>query len=136
MRPSSVVILLLLLVLTTTSCISVQTKQELGVPQYVPTDPGMVQILRSPPERPNIRLGEITVEPQTDNPSTQKLEQAFQKAAAKMGAHAVVIVADRTQVMGMQATGPWYGRELSADLERVIVGVAIRYTDRQALSQP
>lgn len=132
----SLTLTLLTLAFFASGCISVDVKQDLGVPQFPPTDAGMVAVLRTAPDRPNIRLGEITVEPQTDNPSVTKLESAFQKAAAQMGANAVVIVADRTQVMGMQATGPWYGREISPDLQRVIVGVAIRYTTGSAIGQP
>jgi hypothetical protein len=44
------------------------------------------------------------------------------------GGWTVVIVADRTQVVGLEATGAWYGGQISAELARVIVGVAIRYS--------
>jgi hypothetical protein len=55
------------------------------------------------------------------------MEAKFGQAAAKMGADAVVIVADRTMLMGGVAMGPWWGRQLDPVYGRVIVGVAIRY---------
>ena len=116
------------LLLTTVGCMSVQTNPAIGVPTFAPTNPDSVEILRMPPRQPNIRLGEITVEPPGETVDVPKVEEAFRKAAAKWGANAVVIVADRTQVVGLEATGAWYGREISPELARVIVGVAIRFT--------
>jgi hypothetical protein len=107
--------------------VSVRSTQYLGVPTYPATDPMSVQILRQPPTAPNTRLGEITIEPQ-GHPTTQAMESKLQKAAAKMGANAVVIVVDRTMVTGATVMGPWWGRTVTPDMGRVIVGVAIRYT--------
>src|SRR5690349_8289060 len=92
--------LLLAVVAVSAGCISVQSEQALGTPIFVPTDPGMVQILRSPPTRPHIRLGKITVEP-NEGAKVRAIEQKFQQAASKWGANAVVIVADQTELMGM-----------------------------------
>jgi hypothetical protein len=117
----------LLLVATGCNTVSVATRQDLGVPIYPPTDPAAVQILRAPPTAAHIRIGELTVEPQ-GNPTVQQIETKMQQAAAKLGANAVVIVADRTMVMGAIVTGPWWGRTLSPETGRVIVGVAIRFT--------
>jgi hypothetical protein len=117
-----------ILLLVGVGCIQVQTRQNIGLPTYPATDPGMVQVLRTAPTRPNIRIGEITVEPNS-GASVVAIEKKFQQAAAKIGANAVVIVSDRNQVMGMIMTGPWYGSEVSPEMARVIVGVAIRYTD-------
>lgn len=107
--------------------VSVQSRQYLGVPAYPQTDPLAVEILRRPPLTPNVRLGEITIEPQ-GHPTTQAMEEKLQRAAAKMGANAVVIVVDRTVVTGATVMGPWWGRTVSRDMGRVIIGVAIRYT--------
>jgi hypothetical protein len=117
------------LVLVATGCntVSVQSTQYIGVASYPPTDPLSVQIVRQPPTAPNIRLGEITVEPQ-GNPTKEAIEAKLQKAAAAMGANAVVIVADRTMITGATVMGPWWGRSVTPDMGRVIVGVAIRYT--------
>ena len=107
--------------------VSVQSKQYLGGPVYPPTDPASVAILREPPMRPHERIGEITLEPD-DNAPVSMIEQKMQQAAAQMGADAVVIVADRTMRMGAIISGPWYGREISPNLQRVIIAVAIKYT--------
>jgi hypothetical protein len=123
---SSNLLLALLAFVAGCSWVSVQSKQYLGVPTYPPTDPAAVEILRSEPLRLNERLGEITLEPQ-GNPTVQEMEAKLRQAAAKMGADAVVIVADRTMLMGGVAMGPWWGRQLNPVYGRVIVGVAIRY---------
>ena len=87
-----------------------------------------VKILRKEPTRPHVQLGEVRAEPSSDSVSAQKIELALQNAAAKMGADAVVIVYDRTQVTGAMVTGPWYGRSFQTIVGRVIIGVAIKYT--------
>ncbi len=96
------------------------------VPKYPPTDMFTVAIFRSPPIRPHDRLGEIYLEPQGD-PSVTDLEQKFQVAAAEMGADGVVIVADRSNLMGGSAAGSWWGRETGQIQDGVVVAVAIRY---------
>lgn len=116
----------LLLLLAGCSKVSIDTKQFLGLPTYPPTDPATVEILREPPLRPHERLGEIYAEP-SGKPPASEIEDKLRKAAAKMGATAVVIVADRTQRMGTFVSGPWWGGEISPIYGRVIVGVAIRY---------
>lgn len=107
--------------------VQVSSKQEIGVPLFAPTDPGSVVIMREPPARPNVRLGEVYAEP-TGSPSVTEIEARMQQEAAKMGANAVVIVADQNHYMGTIVSGPWYARSASADYQRVITGVAIRYT--------
>ena len=106
--------------------VSVQSRRYLAVPSYPPTDPASVQILRAPPTQPHERLGEISLQPE-GNPSVQEMEAKLREAAAKMGAEAVVIVADRMHYMGAFVSGPWWGREISPIYGRVIVGVAIKY---------
>jgi hypothetical protein len=117
----------LLFLATSCNTVSVSTRQDLGVPTYLATDPATVQILRTPPTAQHIRLGELTVQPE-GNPTVRQIETKMQQAAAKIGANAVVIVADRTMVMGAIVTGPWWGRTLTPETGRVIVGVAIRFT--------
>jgi hypothetical protein len=108
--------------------VSVNSNQYVGGPTYAPSDPTQVQILRTMPTRANVRLGEVTAEPSSDSVSVEKIEAALRKAAAKMGADAVVIVSDRTQVTGAIVSGPWFGRTIQQTSGRVIVGVAIKYT--------
>lgn len=117
-----------LVALTGCNTISMQTNQYIGLPMYPPTDPATVQIMRVEPTKPNVRLGEITCEPSSMNTPVPKIEAKLQQAAAKLGANAVVIVVDRTQNMGAVVTGGWYNRQVSPVIGRVIVGVAIRYT--------
>lgn len=115
------------LLLAGCNTVSVQSTESLGVPNYPPTSPDSVQVLNTAPTAPHIRLGEITVQPQ-GSPTREAIQAKLQQAAAKMGANAVVIVADRTQVMGAFVTGPWWGRSIQPETGRVIIGVAIRYT--------
>jgi hypothetical protein len=117
-----------LLAVTGCNTISLQTNQYIGVPTYPPTDPATIQVMRTEPTRPNVKLGEITVEPSSMDTPVAKIEAKLQAAAAKMGANAVVIVVDRTQNMGAVVTGGWYNRQISPVVGRVIVGVAIHYT--------
>jgi hypothetical protein len=118
----------ILLAALATGCntVYVQSKQYLGVATYPPTDPASVQVLQTQPTAAHVRLGEITLQPQ-GNPTKAEMEQKLRVAASKMGANAVVIVADQTMVFGTTVMGPWWGRTVSPDVGRVIVGVAIRY---------
>ena len=109
--------------------VSINSNQYLGVQNYPPTDPAQIKILRKEPAEPHVQLGEIRAEPSSDSVSAQKIETAMRNAAARMGANAVVIMFDRTEVTGAMVTGPWYGRSVQQIMGRVIVGVAIRYTE-------
>jgi hypothetical protein len=120
----------LLFTLTGCSTVSVNSNQYIGGPTYPPSNPAGIEILRTPPTKPHERLGEVTAEPSSDSVKVDKIETALRTAAAKMGADAVVIVSDRTQVTGAMITGPWYGRTLEQTTSRVIVGVAIKYTTK------
>jgi hypothetical protein len=107
--------------------VSTETKHYLGVPPYPETDPANIHILRSEPTRVHERLGEILLEPQ-GNPPVAEMEAKAKQEASKMGADAAVIVADTTRLIGAYVTGPWWGRTVSPEYDRVIVLVAIRYT--------
>jgi hypothetical protein len=117
-----------LMAVTGCNTVSISSRQYLGGPTYPPTDPLQIQILRTAPTRPHVQLGQVQAEPSSDSVGAAQIEQAMQKSAAKMGANAVVIVADRTQAMGAIVTGPLWARQLDTITGRVIVGVAIRYT--------
>jgi hypothetical protein len=114
--------------LTGCQAVSVQSTQYIGVPSYPPTDPASIQILRSEPTTANVRLGEITLEPSSQSTPAPEIEQKLRQAAAKMGANAAVVVADRTAIMGGVVTGPWWGRTVQPTYGRVVIAVAIRYT--------
>ncbi len=124
---STVLVTVAAMFLTGCNTVSVSSTQYIGGPIYAPSDPAQVQILRVPPNRPNVRLGEVTAAPSSDSVSVQQIEAKLRAAAAKMGADAVVIVADRTQVTGAIVTGPWYARTVQQTTGRVVVGVAIKY---------
>ncbi len=111
-------------------CQSVWTShiQYLGIKNYPPSNPADIQILTTAPTRPHIRLGEVRAEPVKESISAAKIEAALQKAAAPLGADAVVIVSDKMQVIGSQAVGGYMDRSFQ-DLEgRVVIGIAIKYT--------
>jgi hypothetical protein len=120
----------LALLVAATGCNSIptQTTQYVGVQAYPPTDPASVEILRTAPTKPHVRLGEITAEPSSTSTPTPEIESKLQQAGAKLGANAVVIVVDRTQATGAVVTGGWYDRQVTPEIGRVIKGVAIRYT--------
>ena len=119
---------LIALVALVTACntVSVSTRQDIAAANFTATDPATVQILQTAPNVAHVRLGEITVEP-SGNPTKEMIQAKFRTAAAKMGANAVVIVADQTRVMGAYVTGPWWGRQVQTTTGRVIIGVAVRY---------
>ena len=94
----------IVLLLAGCNTVSLNSTAYLGTPNFPPTDPASVEILQTAPTRPHIRLGEITAEP-SGNPTKQEIEKKLQVAAAKMGANAVVVVSDRTQIMGGVVTG-------------------------------
>ena len=83
--------------------------------------------MTAPPTKPHVRLGEIQTEPHGEGVSAAKITASLQKAAAKLGADAVVIVSDRNQVMGAMVTGDWYNRSVQAIDQRVILAVAVKY---------
>jgi len=107
--------------------VAIDRTQEIGGPKFSPTDPATVEILRTEPNRPHVRLGEVRAEPSDEDVSAAKIEAALREGAAKMGAHAVVIVHDQTQVTGAYVTGPWYGRSIERIEGRVVIAVALRY---------
>ena len=75
--------------------------------------PAQVQILRTVPTRPHVRLGEVTAEPSSDSVPVTEIEAACAKPQ-QMGADAAVVVYDKTQTTGAYVTGPWWGRQVQA----------------------
>ena len=116
-----------LLAVTGCNTVSTSVRQDIGGQKFPPSDPATVQILRTAPTRPHVRLGEVQAEPASENTDVTLIEAALRKAAAKLGADAAVIVADRTQVTGAYVTGPWWGRSVDTVQGRVVIAVAIKY---------
>ena len=107
--------------------VSTSNMQYLGVTRYPPSDPAAIQILHGEPTRPHVRLGEVRAEPSSTSVDVAKIETAVRASAAKLGADAIVIVYDQTQITGTMVTGPWWGRSLNTISGRVIIGVAIKF---------
>ncbi len=123
------VVAVAVLKLAACTTISVSSTHYLGVPQFAPSDPNAVEILRRVPKRPQEKLGEVYLEP-SGNPSVGELEQALRGEAAKLGADAAVVVYDRYKRVGTVIQGPWWARSARPIYGRTIVAVAIRYTGR------
>jgi hypothetical protein len=117
-----------LVAVTGCKTVSTSSHQYLGVQAFPPTDPAQIQIVREMPARPHVKLGEVEAQPSSNSVGNPQIEQALQKAAAKLGANAVVIVADRSQIVGATVTGPVWSRSVNPISGRIILGVAIRYT--------
>jgi hypothetical protein len=116
------------MLLAACATVDVTTTQYLGAPRYQPTEPTAVQILRTEPTVPHDRLGEIMVDASTEPaPPITEVEQKVCKAAAKLGADAVVVVYDRVQPVAAYVSGPWWGRSVDTVSGRKLVAVAIRY---------
>ncbi len=115
--------------LLVTGCQSVSTShtQEIGGPRFAPSNPAQVQILRTEPTRPHVRLGEVRAEPSSENVDVSKIEDAIRNEAAKLGADAAVVVYDKTQVVGAMVVGGWLNRSIDPIEGRIILAVAIKY---------
>ena len=88
------------------------TTQYVGVPQFPPSDPKAVQVLRAEPPQRHDRLGEILLDISVDPPpDIGEIEQRLKEEAAKWGANAVFVVRD--QVM--------------PGVSRKLIAIAIRY---------
>ena len=97
-----------------------------NVPAFPQTDPAKVQILRTEPARPHVKLGEVTVDVSSSPPpSAQEIDGLLRLAAAKLGADAAVIVDDPTG--GAIASKGWWGRTPMSRASREVVAVAVRY---------
>ncbi len=119
---------LLVSALALAGCASVDVFSEryIGVPAATATSPASVEILRKEPKRPHVQLGEVVASP-SNGATTDEIELALKKEAAKLGANAAVVVQDRTRRIGTNVSGTWWVRYHSPVYARQIVAVAIRY---------
>ncbi len=115
--------------LVVTGCQSVPTSttQDIGTPTYSPSNPAQVQILRTEPTRAHVRLGKVQAGPADPSVPVAQFEEALRKAGAKIGADAVVVIYDQTQVTGAQVVGGWMDRSIQRVEGRVVIGIAIKY---------
>ena len=112
------------------SCSSINSENMpyAGATHFAPGEPQRVEILRSEPERPHERVGEVYLGASADDPpAVNKVEERLRTEAAKMGADAVVIVYDGLLPTGAYASGTWWGRGGEVTTGRKLVGVAIKY---------
>lgn len=109
--------------------IDVKTTEYVGGPHAAPTQASNVEILRTEPTKPHVRLGEIVVSASTEPaPSATEIEQKLRVEAAKIGGDAVVVVYDRIQPVAAYVNGPLWNRDIEAVEGRKLQGVVIRYT--------
>jgi hypothetical protein len=106
--------------------VNAESQRYIGAPQFAPTNPASVEILRREPRRPHVQLGEVILSPSGD-PDVSDLEKGIREEAAKMGADAAVLVYDKTKRVGTVYSGPWWVRSATPIFGRKIVAVAIRY---------
>ena len=92
-------------------------------PRFAPTHPASVDLLRREPRRDHLRLGEVWIRPDP-RMNRYDVEGLLREKAARMGADALVIVADRFFREGVVYN---YWRGPMRVYERHIVGIAIRY---------
>jgi hypothetical protein len=96
-------------------------------PIYAPVSGASVQVLRTAPANRNLRLGEIQVVPADGLVASEVVVTALRTSAAELGADAVVVVLDPTQLVGAYVTGPWYGHSIAHLKSPIALGVAIKY---------
>src|SRR5262245_8274162 len=127
-------VLLAILACAFASCATfdVTTKRAADAPQFPPSDPARVDILRTEPQRAYERLGYIVVDAPTDPPPPiEKVVAKVRREAGKLGADAVVVVYDRVQPTAAYVVGPEWGGVPNVSLETVtdrrLIGVAIKY---------
>ena len=116
------------LVLSACASVDAQTTAYVGVEHPAPTLANEVQVLRTEPTRPHVRLGEILVDASVDPaPPITQVEQKLREEGAKLGADAVVVVYDRIQPVAAYVTGPLWSRDIETIQGRKLKGIAIKY---------
>jgi hypothetical protein len=120
--------LLFLSFLLACSYVSMRTKPYIGAQRYSSSDPAKIVILRERPAKPVDKLGEVIVDASTDpSPSINEIEAKLREGGAEMGADAVVLVYDRTNVVGTWVTGWWGMGSAYPVTARIVVAVAVKY---------
>mgnify|MGYP005834249721 CR=1 FL=1 len=91
-----------LLCLWLSSCVSGTVSVYPGY-DFEPTDPAQVQVYRFFPEVPSVRIGEVEVVGATGT-DWRKFQEEFKRKAAAIGGEAVVIVGERSRLVGVYET--------------------------------
>lgn len=110
------------------SSIDARTTEYVGAPHASPTNAATVEVLRSEPTRPHVRLGEIVVDATVDPaPPITDVEQKLREQAASIGGDAVVVVYDRIQPVSAYVSGPLWDRDIRSIDGRKLKGIVIKY---------
>ncbi len=122
----SIALVLLVAIAPLIGCnqVMISSDRLVGAPQYPPTDPAGIQILRQKPTRAYDTLADLFVEPQSGNPPIAAIENALQQRAAKYGADAVLITMDRMEKSGSTYMG---GGDFENTYGHAVRAVAIKY---------
>ncbi|OLF53750.1 hypothetical protein BTN82_15690 [Pseudomonas chlororaphis] len=105
-----------------------RTTEYVGVPHAAPTSPASVQVLRSEPTRPHVRLGEVVLDSSVEPaPPVAQIEQKLREEAAKIGGDAVVVVYDKIQPVSAYVSGPLWDRDIQTIEGRKLKGIVIAY---------
>lgn len=116
------------LALTACATVDAQTTAYVGVEHPAPTLASEVQVLRTEPTRPHVRLGEIIIDASVDPaPPITQVEQKLREQAATLGANAAVVVYDNIQPVAAYVSGPLWSRDIETIQGRKLKAIAIRY---------
>ncbi|MBK5549229.1 MULTISPECIES: hypothetical protein [unclassified Pseudomonas] len=116
--------------LTLNGCATVnaQTTAYVGVEHPAPTVASQVEVLRTEPTRPHVRLGEVLVDASLDPaPPITDVEQKLREESAKLGGNAVVVVYDHIQPVAAYVSGPLWNRDIQTIQGRKLKGIVIKY---------
>lgn len=116
------------LALAACATVDAQTTAYVGVEHPEPTLASEVQIMRVPPARPFVRIGEILIDASVDPaPPITQVEEKLREQAATLGADAVVVVYDQIQPVAAYVSGPLWNRDIDTIQGRKLKGIAIKY---------
>ena len=116
------------LVLAGCTSIDARTTEYVGAPHAAPTSAAQVQVLRTEPNRPHVRLGEVIVDASIEPPPPiADVEQKLREQTASMGGDAAVVVYDRIQPVATYVEGPLWNRDIRNVDGRKLKAVVIKY---------
>jgi hypothetical protein len=117
-----------LLVLHGCVTVDAHTTAYVGVEHPAPTLASEVQVLRTEPLRPHVRLGEVLIDASTEPaPPITEVEQKLREESAKLGGDAVVVVYDHIQTTGAFVRGGLWSRDVETIQGRKLKGIVIKY---------
>jgi hypothetical protein len=121
----SKIIVLVLLAAVLVSCSPVRVRMFPGTGHFPPTSPQSVDLLRREPPRPHIAFAELVYKP-SPRVSRHEVDWVLRERAARIGADALIIETDNIYRESVWLS-PYRRARHVPRIERVIVGIAIRY---------